>query len=130
MRAGQATNGLWAVLGFDTLQAIGHVFERSLPIDFFPLAALLEHRQGQAVCAVQSFVAETVAVSNPAFVDVFVFQRHHAHDLVVLDLNDQVSASSVVRADRLATAQLPGTGAVTEWLAGQSAHRADVNHVA
>ncbi len=51
VRASQCTDGLWAVLGFDALQAVGHVFKGGLPIDFFPLATLLEHWQSQAVRA-------------------------------------------------------------------------------
>ena len=128
--AGQGANGLCTVLCFHSLQTIRHIFECGLPIDFFPLAALLQHGLGQTLVAVQSFVAETVAVSDPAFVDLFVLQRHHAHDFVVFHLHDQVGASGVMWADRFATAQFPGACAVTERLAGQRAHGANVNHVA
>jgi hypothetical protein len=61
---------LGAVLGLDLLQAVGHVFQRGLPVDRLPLAALLEHGRGQALGAVQRFVREAVAVGQPAFVDV------------------------------------------------------------
>ena len=80
--------------------------------------------------AVQRLVREAVAVGEPAFVDVFVLERHHAHHLVALDLDDQVGAGRVVRADALAARQLPGAGAVAERLAGERADRADVDHVA
>jgi hypothetical protein len=89
------------MVALDLLQAVGHVFQRGLPVDFLPLAALLEHGLGQAFVAVQRFVGEAVAVGNPAFVDFFVLEGHNAHDLVVLDLNDQVGTGGVVRATDL-----------------------------
>jgi hypothetical protein len=119
-----------AELGLHALQTIGHVLQRRAPVDRLPLAALLDHRRRQARGRVQRFVAEAVPVGDPALVDVFVFQRQHAHDLAALDLCDQVGAGAVVRADRLATRQLPCAGAVAEGLAGERAHRADVDHVA
>ena len=38
-------------------QAVGDVFERGLPVDRLPLAALLEHRRGQALvgCSAPSY---------------------------------------------------------------------------
>ena len=128
--AGQKTDAVGTMVGFDLLQPIGHVFQGGLPIDRFPFAALLEHGLGQAVFAVQGFIGVTVAVGDPAFVDGVVFQRHHAHDAVVLDLNDQVGAGGVVRAHALAAREFPGAGLVTEGFAGERAHGADVDHVA
>ena len=130
VRAGQHTDGASAVVRLDLLQAVGHVFQCGLPVHGFPLAALLEHGRGEAVFAVDGFVAEAVAVGNPAFVHRIVFQRDHAHDPVVLHLNDQVGAGRIVRAHALATREFPGTRAVTERLARERAHRADVDHVA
>ena len=91
VRADQGADAVRTVVALDVAQAIGHVLESGLPIDGFPFTALLEHGVGQALRAIQGFVRETLAVSDPALVDVFVFQGHHTHDLVVLDLNDQVS---------------------------------------
>ena len=130
VRTDQRTNAGGTMVCLDLLQAIGNVFKRCLPVDLAPLATLLEHRFGQAFGAVEGFVGETVAVGDPALVDVFVFQRHNPHDLVVLDLHHQVRAGRIVRADRLAPRQLPSAGAVTKWLARERAHRADVDHVA
>mmetsp|Transcript_8062 Transcript_8062/g.15621 ORF Transcript_8062/g.15621 Transcript_8062/m.15621 type:complete len:463 (-) Transcript_8062:293-1681(-) len=126
----QGADGLGAVISLDGLQAIGDVFQRGGPVDLLPGTALLDHRRGQARVAVQRFIAEAVAVGDPAFVDLFVLERNDAHDLVVLDLHDQVGTGGVMRADALAARQLPGAGAVAEGLARQSADRADVNHVA
>ena len=130
VRADQGAYAVRAMVGLDLLQTSSNVFQRRLPIYCFPLATLLEHGACQALIAVQGFVGETVAVGNPAFVDVFIFQRHHAHDLIVLDLDDQVGTGRIVRADRLAARQLPVTGAVAKRFAGQRANRANVNHVA
>ena len=130
VRAGQTAERGSAVVCLDMLNTVGNVFKRSRPIDCDPLTVLLQHRLGQTLIAVQGFVTEAVAVGDPAFVDVFVLQRHHAHDAVVFDLHNQIGTGGIVRADRLAAAHFPGTRLVTEWLAGQSTDRANVNHVA
>ena len=119
-----------AELGLDALEPVGHVGQRGIPVHRLPDPALLDHRLRQPRLAVQRLVAEAVAVGDPAFVDVFVFQRHHPHHLVRLDLHHQVGAHAVVRAHRLAAAQFPGAGAVAEGLAGERADRTDVDHVA
>jgi hypothetical protein len=90
-----------AELRLHALQAVGHVAQRGVPVHRLPLAALLDHGLGQARIAVQRFVAEAVAVGDPAFVDGFVFQRHDAHHLAGLDLHHQVAARAVVRAHLL-----------------------------
>ena len=87
------------MISLDLLKPISNVFERGLPVDSFPLPALLEHGTEKALVAVEGLIRKTIAVSNPAFVDIFVFERNHTHHLIVLDLNDQVGASGVVRAD-------------------------------
>ena len=130
MRTDQGTNTDSAMLGFDLLQPVSNVLKRSLPIHNFPLSTLLEHGTGETLGAVQCFVRKPITVRDPAFVDRFVFKRHHAHDFIVLDLDHQVRTGRVVRADRFAARQLPGTGAVTKRLAGQRAYRADIDHVA
>ena len=128
--AGQATQRCRTVFGFDLLHAIGHIFQGCSPVHGMPMAVLFDHRLGQTVGAVQGLVAEAVAIGNPAFIDVFVFQRHDTHDLVVLDLNNQVGTRGVMRTDGFAATQFPGPGLVAERLAGQCPNRADVNHVA
>jgi len=118
------------VLRFDICQTVDNVFKRCLPINLFPFAALLEHRLCQSVCTVQRFVRKTVSVGYPAFIHRFVFERDHAHDTVVFDLNHQIRASGIMRTDRTAPRHFPRACAVAEWLAGQSANRANINHVA
>ena len=130
VRAHQRADRLRAVRFNGLAQAIGHVFERGLPVDFQPLAALLQHRLGEALFGIQGFIRKTIAVGQPALVDCFVFERQHAHHLVVLDLHDQVRTGRVVRADRLAPRQLPVARLKAEWLAGDRADRAQVDHVA
>ena len=130
VRADQGPNAAATVIGLDLVQAVGHIVQCSLPIDGFPLSALFEHGCRQTVGAVQGFVREAVAVGNPAFVDGLIFERHHTHDLVVLDLHHQVGTGGIVRADGLAARQLPGAGTVAERLAGQGSNRANVDHVA
>ena len=101
-----------------------------MPINRFPFTALLEHGAQESIVSVQGLVGEAVAVSNPAFINGFVFERKYPHDLVVLDLNNQISAGRVMRTDRLAARQLPSPGAVAKRFAGQRADRTKVNHVA
>ena len=129
LRAERADAG-GAELADDTLQAVGDVVQRRRPIDRLPRTALLDHRLRQPAVAVQRFVREAVAVGDPALVDVFVFERHHAQHLVGLDLHDQVRAGAVVRAHALAAREFPGSRAVAERLAGQRTNRADIDHVA
>ena len=83
-------------------QPIGNVLQCRLPVHFAPCSALLEHGLGQALVAVKCFIRKTVAVCNPAFVDCLIFKRHDTHDLVILDLDNQIGACGIVRADRLA----------------------------
>ena len=130
MRGGQRGDGVSAMLVLDIFQTVRHVFQRGLPIDFFPLVALFQHRGCQAFGAVQRFVRETVLVRDPALVDGFVFQRQYALDLASFHLHDQVGTEAVMRADRFAARQFPRTGAVAERLRRQCADRAQVDHVA
>ena len=88
--ADQRTDAAGTMVFADLIQAIGHIFQSSLPVDFFPLTALLDHGRAQTVGTVQGFVGEAIAIGNPALVDVFVFQRHHAEHFIVLHLNHQV----------------------------------------
>ncbi len=130
MRRAERADGAAAELGPDALQAVGHIAQRGVPVHRLPGSALLDHRLRQPLRAVECLVREAVAVGDPAFVDVLVLERHHAHDLVGLDLHDQVGPGGIVRADALPARQLPGSGAVAERLAGQRTDRADVDHVA
>ena len=130
MGRGQRADADHAMLGLDSLQAVGHVGQRDVPLDRAPLTVLLDHRTVQTLVAVERLVAEAVAIGNPAFVDVFVFQRHNPQHLVGLDLDDQVRTRGVMRADALAPRQLPGTRRIAEGLAGERTDRADVDHVA
>ena len=88
--ADQSANAACTVVFADLIQAIGHIFQSGLPINFFPLTTLLDHGGTQTVGTVQSFVGETIAVGNPALVDFFVFQRNHTEHFVVFDLHHQV----------------------------------------
>ena len=90
VRADQCADALSPMVRLDLLQAVGDVFQRGLPINGLPLAALLEHRCSQPLAAVERFIGEAVTICNPAFVDGFILKRHHAHDHVVFHLNDQV----------------------------------------
>ena len=127
---GHETDGRSTMIGLHLAQTIGHVFQRGLPVDLFPLTPLLEHGLGQAIGPIQGLVTEAITIGNPALVDSLVFQGHHTHDLVGLDLDDQVGPGGVVRADALAPRQFPGAGLIAEGFAGQRTHRADVDHVA
>ena len=130
VRRAQGTDAVCAVVRLDLAQAARHVVERGGPGDRLPFTALLDHRGGQALVAVDGFVREAITIRDPAFIHVFVLKRENAHHLVVLDLDDQVGTGAVVRADRLAARQLPGACAVAKRLAGECTDRADVDHVA
>ena len=130
VRAGQQAPLLGAVIGIDLAQAIGDIFERRGPIHRQPFAVLLEHGLGQPIWAVECFVGEAIAVSDPALIDGLVFKRHHPHHLVVFHLHHQVGTCRIVGADRTATAEFPSACVVAKRLAGQGTHRADVDHVA
>ena len=43
VRAGQRTDTVRTMVGLDLLEAVGNIFECSLPVNRLPLAALLEH---------------------------------------------------------------------------------------
>ena len=130
MRAGQQTDRLGAVFGLDLSQAIGNVFQRRRPVHRLPGTALLEHWRRQTFIGVEGFVRKAVAIRNPAFVDGFVLHGNHPHDPMVLDLNDQIRAGRIVRADRLAAGQFPSPRAVPERLAGQRTNGTQIDHVA
>ncbi|OIQ84063.1 hypothetical protein GALL_341100 [mine drainage metagenome] len=129
-RSGQRADARRAVDVEHTLQRPRDEVQRGRPVDFAPAFILADHRRGQAIGGVQAFVAETVAVGDPALVDRFVGLRHHAQHAVVLDLHDHIGAEAVVRADRGAALQFPTARGVAERLAGQRADRAQVDHVA
>ena len=114
----------------DLIEPIGYVLECGLPVHLQPLTVLLEHGLGQAFFAIEGLVREAVTIGNPALVDGLVLERHDPHHLVVLHLDHQVGPGGIVWADALAARKLPRPGAVAERLAGQRAHRADVDHVA
>ena len=86
----------------DLLEAIGNILKCGLPVHRPPLTALLEHGTGQTLVAVQGFIGKPVTVSNPAFVDIFVFEWHNPHDFIRFDLNNQVGTRRIVRTDGLA----------------------------
>jgi hypothetical protein len=67
----------------DELEPIGNVFQRRLPVNLLPDATLFEHGTVKALLAVEGLVRKAVAVGDPAFVDGFVFQRNHTHDLAL-----------------------------------------------
>ena len=76
----------------DLLEPVRHILQSSLPIYRLPSAALLDHRTGQSLVAAQGFIRKAITIRQPAFIDLFIFQRDNAHDLVVFNLNNQVRA--------------------------------------
>ena len=130
VRRGERADRMPAVLRLDIPQALGDRGQRLLPVHFLPLPFDLEHGLGQAVVRIQSLIGEAVAIGQPAFVQFLMFQRQHPHDLVRHHLHDQVGAEAVVRAHRFSAREFPGAGAVAKRLAGERAHRAQIDHVA
>ena len=130
VRTGKQADTCGTLFFGNVAQAAGRIFEGDLPVDFQPASVLLDHGHREPVGAAERFVAETVTIGDPAFVDRLVFERHHAQHAVVLDLHNQVGAGGVVRADALAPRKLPGARRIAKRFAGERAHRADVDHIA
>ena len=95
-----------------------------------PFATVFDFRRFQTAFVIQAFVSEAVAVADPAFVHRFVFQRQHAANGVLFGLYNQVAAQSIVGGNGFTAAQFPRTGVITERLAGQRAHRTQIDYVA
>ena len=130
VRTHQSANFVRPKFRLDVIQAIGHILKSGLPIHFLPLPALLEHWLGQAILAIQRLIRKTVTIRNPTFIDSFIFKWNNAHDLVVLDLHNQVRASGIMRTDAFSPRQFPRAGTETEGLAGERADWTNINHVA
>ena len=130
VRAGKQTHASGTLFFGNVAQTAGRVFKGGLPIDFQPASVLLDHGRREPVGAAERFVAETVTIGDPAFVDRLVFERHHAQHAVVLDLHNQVGSGGIVRADALAPRKLPSARRIAKRFAGERAHRADVDHIA
>ena len=102
MRRHERAERARSVLLGNVRQTVRREFQRRRPVDGLPFAALLDHRRGQPLAAVQRLIRETVLVGDPAFVHRLVLERQHAHDAIVLDLHDKVAAMAVVRGYALA----------------------------
>ena len=78
-------------------QGTGDVLQGRLPVCLEPLTLLLDHRNSQTLRTVHTFVGKTVAVTDPAFINSFIFQGHDPHHSVGLGLCCGVGAEAVVR---------------------------------
>ena len=74
--------------------------ERALPADRAQLAAVADHRRGDALVDVDRLVGEAALVAQPAVVDVVVVAREDAQDAVVADGEGDVALRRAQRADR------------------------------
>jgi len=68
-------------------QAICSVFKCNLPLHFLPLAALLDHRFGQTLRRIQTLIAETILVRQPALIDLLVSSGSNAHHAIIFNLH-------------------------------------------
>ena len=93
VRTDEAAYAFSAVVSLDLRKAVGHVFQGNLPVHGLPFPALLQHRRCQSICTVQRLIRKAVPVSDPAFIDGFVFKGHYPHHLVALDLDNQIRTS-------------------------------------
>src|SRR5690606_6586122 len=108
-----------------------HDLQRIAPRGFAPLAVFTtNHRVSQAVFGIEAVIREAIAVADPAFIDVVVFERHHAFHAIELDLRNQVGAQAVVRAHGTATGQFPRPRTHLVRLGKQRTDRAEIDHVA
>ncbi len=94
------------------------------------VAALADHRLGDAVGRVDHLVAEAALVAEPPVVDLVVVARQHPHDVLVADGELDVALARAERADRSRVLDVPGAGAEAVGLRRQGAHRAELDDVA
>ena len=104
-------------------------FECLFPVNIAPLAALLDARLPQAIGRVDSFVAETIAIRYPAFVDCFIGPRHDAFDRPAQYVREDIGANAIVRSHRCALHHFPGARTVTVWLVIQRTDRAQIDDI-
>ena len=79
---------------------------------------------------VYGFVAETIPICQPAFVDVSVFDWQNTLNFVTQGLNTDIGAKAVMGANAFVIAQFPGTCREPEWLGCQRTHRAEIDDIA
>ena len=130
VRRTERADALGAVVDRNLGQPAAHILERRRPVDRLPSPALLEHRRREPIDTVERLVRKTIAVGDPALVDVLVLERHHTQHRVIFHLHDEVRAGAVVGTYALASRELPGARAVAERLAGERTDRTDIDHVA
>ena len=97
--AEKAERGATLTLG-DVAEPLCHVFDRGLPVRLTEGAVLADHRLREPIRDVERFIREAVLVGEPALVQRFVLQRQYTHHTVLLHLDHEIRAESVVRAYR------------------------------
>ena len=89
-------------------QGFGRCRQRDVPFHFAPGAVGLAQRRGeQAIVAVETLIAEAIAVSDPGLVDVLARTRHHTHQPTAQHVPIELRADAVVRRDERILRHLP-----------------------
>ncbi len=101
---GGAGAGQRADRALGATERLGGLLQRALPGDGAQLAAVADHRRGDALVDVDGLVGEAAAVAQPAVVDLVVVAGEHAQDALVADGERDVALARAQRADR---ARLP-----------------------
>src|SRR5690606_27164171 len=73
---------------------------------------------------------EAVTVADPALVDVFVVEGHHAIDAIELDPGDENAPQTLARADGTSPRQVPRSGRHLVRTRQQGTHRSNVDDAA
>ena len=104
--------------------------QRALPADRAQLAAVADHRRGDALVGVDRLVGEAALVAQPAVVDLVVLAREHAQHALVADGQRDVALRRAERAERAGALDLPRPRAEAVGARGQRADRAQLDDVA
>ena len=108
----------------------GRLVERALPGDRAQLAAVADHRRGDALVDVDRLVGEAALVAQPAVVDLGVVAPEHAQHALVAHGEGDVALRRAQRAHRARALDVPRARAEAVGLRGQRPHRAQLDDVA
>ena len=101
-----------------------------VPADRAQLAAVAEHRRGNALVNVDRLVGKAALVAEPAVVDAFVVALQDAQDALVADGEADVALGRAEGADRPGLLDVPGPGAEAVGARGERANGAELDDVA
>ena len=111
-------------------QAAGGLGERPLPADGAKLAAVADHRRGDALVDVDRLVGEAALVAQPAVVNLVVLAGEHAQHALVAHRQRDVALRGAQRAQRSGALDLPRPRAEAVGARGERADGTQLDDVA